>query len=300
MTHQELWARYRAENPAAGDVYEAWAYGDDPDTLAELTRAGVKTATASAGPLYDLEGEPLPRAGEYSVILDSGENAVAVIRTTRVYTVPFDQVSTEHAWKEGEGDRSLAYWRKVHEDFFQKELAEAGLEFSRSMPVVCEEFEVVFPRSTDRAKVQERFDYWAGKLRLTPGWDIKLELVDDPTWRKTGDFKVDCDDKKAVLMLNAANPKQENLEEVIVHELMHLKLYPLDQVTESLILTQLEEGTPAQSFAYRQFFHTQECTVEELAKCWLLEFGEDKELSFGRCKLQKSFTELYDGLKNLE
>lgn len=300
MTHQELWARYRAENPAAGDVYEAWAYGDDPDTLAELTRAGVKTATASAGPLYDLEGEPLPRAGEYSVILDSGENAVAVIRTTRVYTVPFDQVSTEHAWKEGEGDRSLAYWRKVHEDFFQKELAEAGLEFSRSMPVVCEEFEVVFPRSTDRAKVQERFDYWAGKLRLTPGWDIKLELVDDPTWRKTGDFKVDCDDKKAVLMLNAANPKQENLEEVIVHELMHLKLYPLDQVTESLILTQLEEGTPAQSFAYRQFFHTLECTVEELAKCWLLEFGEDKELSFGRCKLQKSFTELYDGLKNLE
>lgn len=300
MTHQELWARYRAENPAAGDVYEAWAYGDDPDALAELTRAGIKTATASAGPLYDLEGEPLPRAGEYSVILDSGENAVAVIRTTRVYTVPFDQVSTEHAWKEGEGDRSLAYWRKVHEDFFQKELAEAGLEFSWSMPVVCEEFEVVFPRSTDRAKVQERFDYWAGKLRLTPGWDIKLELVDDPTWRKTGDFKVDCDDKKAVLMLNAANPKQENLEEVIVHELMHLKLYPLDQVTESLILTQLEDGTPAQSFAYRQFFHTLECTVEELAKCWLLEFGENKELSFGRCKLQKSFTELYDGLKNLE
>ncbi len=36
-------------------------------------------------------------------------------------------------------------------------------------------------------------------------------------------------------MLNAANPEQENLEEVIVHELIHLKMYPLDQVTESLI-----------------------------------------------------------------
>lgn len=147
---------------------------------------------------------------------------------------------------------------------------------------------------------QELFEKWCKKLRIIPDWDVRMEWVEDPNWRKTGDLKVDCDDKKAVLMLNAANPKQENLEEVIVHELMHLKLYPLDQVTESLILTQFEEGTPAQNFAYRQFFHTLECTVEELAKCWLLEFGEDKALSFGRCKLQKSFTELYDGLNHLE
>lgn len=143
MTHQELWAAYRAVNPEAGEDYEAWAYGDDPDTLAELTRRGIKTATASAGPLYG-PGEPLPAPGEYSVILDSREEAVCVIRTSRVYTVPFDQVSEEQAYQEGEGDRSLAYWRKVHEDFFRKELAEAGLEFSPQMPVVCEEFEVVY------------------------------------------------------------------------------------------------------------------------------------------------------------
>ena len=144
MTHQDMWAAYQAVNPAAGEEYEAWAYGADPDTLAELTRTGVKTATASAGPLYGLEGEPLPRAGEYSVILDSREEAVCVIRTTRVYTVPFDQVSAEQAFREGEGGRTLDYWRKVHEDFFRKELSEAGLAFSPSMPVVCEEFEVVF------------------------------------------------------------------------------------------------------------------------------------------------------------
>ena len=139
-----MWAAYQAVNPAAGEEYEAWAYGADPDTLAELTRTGVKTATASAGPLYELEGEPLPRAGEYSVILDSRDQAVCIIRTTRVYTVPFDQVSAEQAYREGEGGRTLDYWRRVHEDFFRKELAGAGLEFSPDMPVVCEEFEVVF------------------------------------------------------------------------------------------------------------------------------------------------------------
>lgn len=64
-------------------------------------------------------------------------------------------------------------------------------------------------------------------------------------------------------MLNVINPKDENIEEVIVHELMHLKMYPLDQVTESLILSNFEEGTAAQDFAYRQFFTALEQTVEE-------------------------------------
>lgn len=55
-------------------------------------------------------------------------------------------------------------------------------------------------------------------------------------------------------MLNACNPKQEeNMEEIIVHELMHLKLYPLDQVTESLILSGFEDGSREQDFAYRRF-----------------------------------------------
>lgn len=141
---------------------------------------------------------------------------------------------------------------------------------------------------------------WSQKLRITPDWDVKLEWVDDPTWRKTGDIKIDCDDKKAILLLNRRNPKQENLEEVIVHELMHLKMYPLDQVTESLITSSFPEESPGRDFAYNQFFTTLEQTVEELAKCFLLDFGEDRELSFGRCREQKSFSELYDGLNSIE
>lgn len=145
MTHAQLWAAYKAVNPEAGDDYEPWAYGGQPDLLAGLTRCGVKTATAGAGPLYELEGEALPEAGEYSVILNSRDEAVCIIRTTRVYTVPFCEVSAEQAYREGEGDRSLDYWRRVHEDFFRAELSEAGLTFTSDMPVVCEEFEVVYP-----------------------------------------------------------------------------------------------------------------------------------------------------------
>lgn len=152
----------------------------------------------------------------------------------------------------------------------------------------------------DKQELSALFDKYIRKLRITPEWDIKLELVEDPTWPKTGDFKIDCDDRKAVLLLNAVNPKQENMEEVIIHELMHIKMYPLDQVTESLIINCFEEGSAASSFAYQQFFTALEQTVEELAKCFLLEFGDNREFSYGRCKKGKSFNELYDGLNSIE
>ena len=152
----------------------------------------------------------------------------------------------------------------------------------------------------EQEKLLAIFDQYCKKLRITPVWDVKLELIDDPEWQKTGDFKIDCDDRKAILMLNIRNPKQENMEEVILHELMHLKMYPLDQVTESLIVNTFEEGSPAQGFAYQQFFTALEQTVEELTKCFLLEFGEDRAFSYGRCAAQKSFNDLYDGLNNIE
>ena len=91
----------------------------------------------------------------------------------------------------------------------------------------------------DKQNLITLFEKYIRKLRITPAWDIRLEFVEDLTWSKTGDFKIDSDDRKAILLLNIVNPKQENLEEVIVHELMHIKMYPLDQVTESLISNDL-------------------------------------------------------------
>jgi uncharacterized protein YhfF len=47
-------------------------------------------------------------------------------------------VTAEFARKEGEGDLSLAYWRKEHKAFFERE----GF-YSDRMELVAEEFEVV-------------------------------------------------------------------------------------------------------------------------------------------------------------
>lgn len=144
MKAQEMWKYFCLARKASGE-YQTWAFGDAPDALAELVLQGIKTATASAYPLYELEGAPLPQAGEYSVILDSRNEAVCVIQTEKVMLCPFNQVGEEQAWKEGESDRTLEYWRKVHRKFFSEELQTAGLTFDEEMPVVCEEFVRVFP-----------------------------------------------------------------------------------------------------------------------------------------------------------
>ena len=139
MTAEEMWTA----SGLTGE-YEAWAFGEVPDKLAGLVVNGNKRATSSAYAAYEAEGEEAPKAGEYSIILDSKDEAVCIIKTIKVDIVPFKEVSAEFAAKEGEGDLSLNYWRDVHQSFFTEELKEIGMDFSEDILVVCEEFEVVY------------------------------------------------------------------------------------------------------------------------------------------------------------
>jgi len=148
MTAETLWAEYIKKFPEHKNAaYDAWHFCDnqeDADELAELTVSGVKTATASAYFWYEDGTEPLPTVGGHSVILNWAKEAVCIIRMTNITVVPFCEVSAEQAYKEGEGDRSLAYWREVHKQYFERDLIEAGYHFDENIKVVCQEFKVVF------------------------------------------------------------------------------------------------------------------------------------------------------------
>ena len=147
MNEKEMWNLYTKNKHVKNKTYDAWCFGGDApiaNELAKLVVNGIKTATASAYQLYEIENSPLPPIGGLNIILDSDNNAVCITETTKVYTCPFWEVSKSHAFKEGEGDRSIAYWREVHKDFFSKELKVYDLDFDENMIVVCEEFEVVW------------------------------------------------------------------------------------------------------------------------------------------------------------
>lgn len=146
-----LWAEFLASGspdvPAADAGYSAWQFGfgqEQGDRLLACVLDGPKRATAGALWAYEAEGDPVPAPGDFSVLLDGHGVARCIIRTAQVSIVAFDEVDEAFAFDEGEGDRSLRYWRDVHWEYFSRELAELGREAAHDMPVVCERFEVVY------------------------------------------------------------------------------------------------------------------------------------------------------------
>lgn len=122
---------------------ESFAFGDTPemaDELAALVVEGTKTATAGALADYEASDEPLPSRGDLFIVLDGQGAPRALIRTTEVRVVPFDEVDGDHAAAEGEGDGSLEYWRAGHQAFFERTIG-----FDPQMPVVLERFELLYP-----------------------------------------------------------------------------------------------------------------------------------------------------------
>ncbi len=86
----------------------------------------------------------LPEPGVLGIVLDGEGHPRALVATTEVQVVPFDEVGEDHALAEGEGDRTLASWREGHERFF-RDNDPHGRGFRPDMPVVLERFEVLYP-----------------------------------------------------------------------------------------------------------------------------------------------------------
>jgi uncharacterized protein YhfF len=146
----QFWRDFVATFPGEQDRPETpanvFAFGESKelaDELALLVRQGRKTATCSALWGYEEEQKPLPRKGDYSIVLDGNDIPVAVIETVEVFVVPFNEVSERFAYDEGEGDRSLAYWREAHRNFFGCQRFHDRI-FAERMPLVCKRFRLVY------------------------------------------------------------------------------------------------------------------------------------------------------------
>jgi uncharacterized protein YhfF len=136
-----------ADSPVRDEQYVAEGWGDSPemaDELGALIADGTKTATCSALWEYEAEDEPLPQVGLKSVVLDGKGDPLCIVETTEVEVRPYEEVDAGFAYEEGEGDRSLEYWREAHRRFFSRTLPNTGKEPTTDMPLVCERFRVVY------------------------------------------------------------------------------------------------------------------------------------------------------------
>ena len=115
---------------------ETFSFGDHPalaDELVGLVFEGKKRATCWAVS----EGLKGAAAGKPMVALDGKNRPRVVLKTIELTQRQFDQVDEAFAYDEGEGDRSLAYWREAHKRYFTR----AGL-FEPQMMLWCERFRV--------------------------------------------------------------------------------------------------------------------------------------------------------------
>ena len=114
----------------------SFAFGDGPtlaDELLDLVIKGFKTATCST------EDEPNTSSpGEQWIVLDGSGQPRCAIETIEVTYRRFPEVDAAFAYEEGEGDRSLDYWRQAHRTYFGRQ----G-KFREDMMLMCERFRLV-------------------------------------------------------------------------------------------------------------------------------------------------------------
>ena len=110
-----------------------WTFGIDADKLVKLVLDGKKTATTS---LYEINS--LPKVGDISILTDSNNDDVCILKTKEVIVTKFKNITWDIAKLEGENN-SLEEWRKVHKDYFNK----IDSSFNDDTKVIFEIFEVI-------------------------------------------------------------------------------------------------------------------------------------------------------------
>lgn len=115
------------------------------DHLLKLVLANKKRATASSLYAYEIQQERIPQVNDFSILTDWAGTPFCVIKTTAVTILPFKRIPFALCMREGEDD-TLESWQKGHRAFFTKEGNALGYSFCEDMPVVFEDFEVVYRR----------------------------------------------------------------------------------------------------------------------------------------------------------
>ena len=121
------------------ESYERWKFGTDNDKLVKLVLKGEKRATTSLYKEYILVVEVLPKVGDRSIILFDDDSEACLIENVEVIVTEFKNMTEELAFIEGEGDKSLEYYRREHIRIFKQ----IDSEFNDSSKVVFEIFKVL-------------------------------------------------------------------------------------------------------------------------------------------------------------
>lgn len=147
---QVYWNSYletlpEGERPKSPDVTASFAGTKEiTDELLVLYLEGKKTAGSSVVEDFQSAGDSLPALDDYWIYLNSKEEPSLILRTEKIEINNFLKVPERIAIAEGEGDLSLAYWRKVHSEIYSPYLKSWGLKTIEEATIITEFFKIVY------------------------------------------------------------------------------------------------------------------------------------------------------------
>ena len=123
-----------------------WQFGINNDKLVELVLECKKTATTS------LDTTNISKPGERSILTFENEKKACIVETKKVIITQFKNITPEMAFLEGEGNRTIDYYKKAHIDYFKT----IDPNFNDETEVCFEIFEVIEDLRKTRLTLAEK------------------------------------------------------------------------------------------------------------------------------------------------
>lgn len=116
----------------------------DANDCAKLVVKNIKQATAPSLWSFKINNKKLPKKGHLNIITNWNKVPQAIILTTKIELIKFSEITAKFAQREGEGEKSLAYWKKVHKAYYKREMQGYKENFSEDMIIVCQYFNTIY------------------------------------------------------------------------------------------------------------------------------------------------------------
>ena len=133
-----------AQPDGYADSYYFGIVPEDAPEISKLVLDGTKTASGGIKWVYEAEGTPMPKPGDLCVVTNGHDDPFCIVETVEVQVIPYDEVGEDFAYEGGEGDRSMADWRRIYWKYIVFECAKAGREPDVKTLLVMERFRVAY------------------------------------------------------------------------------------------------------------------------------------------------------------
>lgn len=148
-TMTEYWKEFQKNNPEYINTPQPQSFffcdnKKDADECAELVVKKIKQATSPSAWWFKKNNESFPKIGDLAIVTNWNGEPKAIIRTKKTEVVKFKDITPKYAYTEGEGDKTLEYWKKTHWEYYTNEMKEFNESPSEDMEIVCEYFETIW------------------------------------------------------------------------------------------------------------------------------------------------------------